>query len=319
MKVSFYVKLFLAFIIFSILILAFVSYLFDNFYSFYDDKQDKQISQNVLKQQEDKFLSYLKKYDEKLLLVHSIIPEFKNQNEIINFIENTLFEDKNILTFKIVSLDSKETLKLYNEKNTKPLRDYNLKNLFSKVYFKEMRTLKYKEVLYHCDEDNSKTINFIIRNKDDFYILKIDLENLIQGLSSDFSKKVLILDPKGIFLNDSNITSFDEEEFLSKKVYINENKYFTFFIKKKDKLKKDFIEEYHKSIIISGFLIAFFIAIIFSVIISRLNRSIEEDNKKLDLNIKEKYLKLSENQEIMDNHIMFIRIDKNGFITKVHS
>ena len=35
-----------------------------------------------------------------------------------------------------------------------------------------MRTLKYKEVLYHCDEDNSKTINFIIRNKDDFYILK---------------------------------------------------------------------------------------------------------------------------------------------------
>ncbi|WP_252981587.1 hypothetical protein [Aliarcobacter butzleri] len=228
MKVSFYIKLFLAFIIFSILILGFVSYLFDNFYNLYDDKQDKQISQNVLKQQEDKFLSYLKKYDEKLLLIQSIIPEFKNQNEIINFIENTLFEDKNILVFKIVSLDSKEILKLYNEKNTKLLRDYNLKNLFSKVYFKEMRTLKYKEVLYHCDEDNSKTINFIIRNKDDFYILKIDLENLIQGLFTDFSKKVLILDPKGIFLNDSNITSFDEEEFLSKKVYINENKYFTF-------------------------------------------------------------------------------------------
>lgn len=317
MKVSFYVKLFLAFIIFSILILGFVSYLFDNFYAIYDDKQDKQISQNVLKQQEDKFLSYLKKYDEKLLLIQSIIPEFKNDNEIINFIENTLFEDKNILAFKIVSLESKEILKLYNEKNTKLPRDYRLNNLFSKSYFKEMRTLKYKEVLFHCDEDNSKTINFIIRNKDDFYILKIDLENLIQDLSSDFSKKVLILDPKGIFLNDSNITSFNEEEYLSKKIYINENKYFTFFIKKKDKLKKDFIEEYHKSIIISGFLIAFFIAIIFSVIISRLNKSIEEDNKKLDLNIKEKYLKLSENQEIMDNHIMFIRIDKNGFITKV--
>ncbi|MFY4763199.1 PAS domain S-box protein [Aliarcobacter butzleri] len=317
MKVSFYIKLFLAFIIFSILVLGFVSYLFDNFYSFYDDKQDKQLSENVLKQQEDKFLSYLKKYDEKLLLIQSIIPEFKNQNEIINFIENTLFEDKNILTFKIVSLDSKEILKLYNEKHTKLPRDYKLKNLFSKVYFKEMRTLKYKDVLYHCDEDNSKTINFIIRNKDDFYILKIDLENLIQDLSTDFSKKVLILNPKGIFLNDSDVTSFDEEEFLSKKVYINENKYFTFFIKKKDKLKEDFIEEYHKSIIISGFLIAFFIAIIFSVIISRLNKSIEEDNKKLDLNIKEKYLKLSENQEIMDNHIMFIRIDKNGFITKV--
>ena len=118
------------FIIFSILILGFVSYLFDNFYTFYDDKQDKHLSENVLKQQEDKFLSYLKKYDEKLLLIQSIIPEFKNQNEIINFIENTLFEDKNILTFKIVSLDSKETLKLYNEKNTKLLRDYNLKNLF---------------------------------------------------------------------------------------------------------------------------------------------------------------------------------------------
>ena len=122
MKVSFYVKLFLAFIIFSILILGFVSYLFDNFYNLYDDKQDKQISQSVLKQQEDKFLSYLKKYDEKLLLIQSIIPEFKNQNEIINFIENTLFEDKNILVFKIVSLDSKEILKLYNEKDRKSTR-----------------------------------------------------------------------------------------------------------------------------------------------------------------------------------------------------
>ena len=37
MKVSFYIKLFLAFIIFSILVLGFVSYLFDNFYTFYDD------------------------------------------------------------------------------------------------------------------------------------------------------------------------------------------------------------------------------------------------------------------------------------------
>ncbi|MCT7908353.1 PAS domain-containing sensor histidine kinase [Arcobacter lacus] len=317
MRVSFYIKLFLAFILFATLILGFISYLFNNFYTIYDNKQDSQISQNILNQQEDKFLSYLKKYNEKLLLIESIIPEFKNQNEITNFIENVVFEDENIIAFKVVALDSKEILKLFNQKNTKSDKDYRLKNLFSKSYFKEMRVLKYKEVLFHCDEDISKTINFIIRNKDDFYILKIDLENILQSLSSDFSKKTLILDLKGTFLNDFKSSSFKEEDYFSKKVYIDNKKYFTFLIKKKSESKKDFIEQYHKSIIISGFFIAFFIALIFSVIISKLNRNIEEDNKKLDLNIKEKYLKLNENQEIMDNHIMFIRIDKNGFITKV--
>lgn len=318
MKVSFYIKLFLAFIIFTILILSFISYSFKNLYRFYNEKQDNQTIQNILKQQEDKFLEYLKKYDDKLLIFQSIIPTFQNQSEIIDFIENVVFKDKNILTFKIVSLDSKEKLKLFNnEENTTIAKNHRLENLFSKNYFKEMKVLKYQEIFYFCDTDDIKTINLSIRNKDNFYILELNLNNLLQDISKNFSKKTLIISPKAIFLDDSRPIDFKEEDYLSKKVYINDKKYFTFLINKKDELKKDFIEEYYKTIVITGFIIAFFIAFIFSIIISRLNRNIEEDNKKLDLNIKEKYLKLSENQEIMDNHIMFIRIDKNGFIVKV--
>ena len=60
-------------------------------------------------------------------------------------------------------------------------------------------------------------------------------------------------------------------------------------------------------------------SLLFSEPIARLNRKIEDENKKLDLSIKQNFLELNENQKIMDNHIMFVRLNKDNLILETSS
>lgn len=69
MRVSFYIKLFLAFIVFAILLLGFSSFAFNNFYKLHNQKKEKENIINILKHQENSFKSYVKSFDEKLFLL----------------------------------------------------------------------------------------------------------------------------------------------------------------------------------------------------------------------------------------------------------
>ncbi len=59
-----------------------------------------------------KFDDYIKNYSDKLLLIEQILSKMNNQNEIKSFVNDSLFKDLNILTFRVVDFDSKEILKL---------------------------------------------------------------------------------------------------------------------------------------------------------------------------------------------------------------
>jgi two-component system, sporulation sensor kinase A len=320
MKISFYIKIFIAFIVFAILLLGFSSFAFNNFYKFHNEKKDTESILNILNHQENIFKTYINNYDEKISLVQKTVSKIDNKYEIIEFIEKTLFIDRNILSFEIVGLDSDEKLKIENiSLGIKVTRDEKLKTIFTKEYFKDIRILKDKDVLhYSSDNKNPSIIEFILRNENDFYILKIDIKEIFNKILNEFNKKTLILDTNNLPLA-SNSISFDQEDYLNKKIFINDKQYFTFLINNQKNITEQYIKSYYKSIIIIGFFIALFLSLLFSEPLARLNNKIEEENKKLDLNIKKNFLELNENQKVIDKHIMFVRLSTDNLIVDASS
>lgn len=318
MRISFYIKIFFAFVIFAILLLGFSSFAFNNFYEFHNEKKEKEHSLNILNHQKDIFNSFIKNYDEKLFLVQNSISKKEKDDEIIEFVTRSLFNDKNILSFVIVGLDSKEKLKIEKKSNETEITQNNrLKSIFTKEYFKDMRILKYNEILhYSSDINNSFIIDFIIRNKNDFYVITIDIKEIFDKINNDFSKKTFMSDIKE---NSNKDLIFDEENYFIEKIYINEKQFFILAIKNEKNVNNDYIKDYYESIIVIGFCIALFLSLLFSEPIARLNRKIEDENKKLDLSIKQNFLELNENQKIMDNHIMFVRLNKDNLILEASS
>jgi len=316
MKVSFYIKLFIAFVIFAILLLGFSSFAFNNFYTFHNEKKQKEQNLNILNHQEDIFKRYLKNYDEKMLLIKYTLLNFEDKEKKIEFIKKVLEEDKNIIEFKIVSLDAKERLKIEKTSDTfiKIYEENQLKKIFTSSYFNEIRILRNKEIL-HYFSDNS-TVEFILRNEENFYFLKIDLQEIFSKIHNGFSKKTFITNSDGKLINIHHQKEFDllEKEFVSKNIYINDKQYYTFLLHDILTNKNDYIKDYYESIIVIGFCIALLLSLLFSKPIAKLNKKVEEENKKLDFDIKQNFLELNENQKVINKYIMFVRLDKNYLI-----
>lgn len=108
-------------------------------------------------------------------------------------------------------------------------------------------------------------------------------------------------------------------EFISKKTYLNENKYFIFIVNIEQEVNNNYFQEYYKSIIIIGLILSVILSLLFSKPIAKLNKKIEDENKNLDLSIKKSFIELNENQKVIDKHIMFIRMSKNNIILEVSS
>lgn len=303
MKVSFYIKLFIAFVIFAILLLGFSSFAFNNFYTFHNEKKHKEQNYNILNHQEDIFKTYLKNYDEKLWLLKNTLSNFKDEEKKIEFLKIFLKEDKNIKLFKIVSLDANEKLKI--EKQNDDINIYKpnqLKRIFTSSYYKDIRVLKNREILHYIS--SSSTIKFILRNEDSFYILKIDLKEIFSKIYNNFSIKTVVFDSSEKLNKDS----------FYKEIFINEKQYYTFVLQDILTNKDNYIKDYYESVIVIGFCMALLLSLLFSEPIAKLNKKVEEENKKLDLDIKQNFLELNENQRVIDKHIMFVRLDKNYMI-----
>lgn len=303
MKVSFYIKLFIAFVIFAILLLGFSSFAFNNFYTFHNEKKHKEQNYNILNHQEDIFKTYLKNYDEKLWLLKNTLSNFKDEEKKIEFLKIFLKEDKNIKLFKIVSLDANEKLKI--EKQNDDINIYKpnqLKRIFTSSYYKDIRVLKNREILHYIS--SSSTIKFILRNEDSFYILKIDLKEIFSKIYNNFSIKTVVFDSSEKLNKD----------FFYKEIFINEKQYYTFVLQDILTNKDNYIKDYYESVIVIGFCMALLLSLLFSEPIAKLNKKVEEENKKLDLDIKQNFLELNENQRVIDKHIMFVRLDKNYMI-----
>lgn len=337
MRVSFYIKLFLAFIVFAILLLGFSSFAFNNFYKLHNQKKEKENIINILKHQENSFKSYVKSFDEKLfLLSQKNFLEIQDKEKALDLFKKILFNNENILEFKVVSLDAQEIIKVTNNSgNIKIIKDEKLQNIYSNAYYKDIRTLKEQEI-WHVNSDLEKPniINFILREKNYFLILKVDFSNFFANIYNNFDKKTLVISDNNsvvngenknfeIYKNELNNIKKDDayltNEFISKKTYLNENKYFIFIVNIEQEVNNNYFQEYYKSIIIIGLILSVILSLLFSKPIAKLNKKIEDENKNLDLSIKKSFIELNENQKVIDKHIMFIRMSKNNVILEVSS
>ena len=323
MRISFYIKLFVAFIIFAILLLSFASFAFNNFYKSHNQKKEINDITNILKYQEDSFRNYVKSFDEKIfLLSQNNFLETKDKEKLLDLLKKVLFSDKNILEFKVVSLNAQELMKISNKENIEITPDEKLQNIYSNSYYKNIRTLKEQQI-WHDNSNLEKPtlVNIILRDKNYFLILKVDFSTFFNERYNIFDKKTFIIANDNILLNseNKNINFSDNEKFVSKKVYLNDYKYFNFILNIEYESNNEYFKEYYKSIIIIGLVLSIFLSLLFSEPISKLNKRIEDENKNLDLSIKKNFIELNENQKVIDKHIMFIRMSKNNIILEVSS
>lgn len=300
------------------MLLSVVTYSYNNIYYLNKKNEEKIKIETLLDFQQDKLKKYLKNYDEKILLIQNILSKYEKEEDIINFIDDNIFQDKNILTFKIIGLNSKEVLKINNNSSENKIVEYDkLRSLFADKYYKNMRTLKIKEILHYCATTPSYTTNFIIRDKNYFYSIKVDLKNILDEIENSYINKITIIDPNGGLINKNNSKNYKESEFFSRKVNVSNEKYFTLIITPLIESKNEFLNDYYKKVLLFIILLTLIVAYISSFVMSKLNKEILEKNKKLDLDIKETNLELYENERIMDNHIMFLQIDNNRAINEI--
>ena len=330
MRVSFYIKLFLAFIVFAILLLGFSSFAFNNFYEFHNQKKDKENIINILNYQENSFKSYVRFFDEKLFLLNQKnFLQIEDKEKSLELFKKILFNNENILEFKVISLDAQEIIKVTKDLgNIKIVPEEKLQNIYSNSHYKNIRTLKEEEI-WHDNSNLEKPtiINFILREKNYFLILKVDFSSFFIDIYKNFDKKTLVISDNNIVVNsdDKNFDSFKKDDisltnqFISKKIYLNENKYFIFITNIEEEVNNNYLQEYYKSIIIIGLGLSIILSLLFSKPIAKLNKIIEDENKDLDLSIKKNFIELNENQKVIDKHIMFIRMSKNNIILEASS
>lgn len=316
MKSSFYIKLFGAFTLFILILLFLINIAFNSFYSMYSNKIEVKKIEYILDTQALKFEDYIKNYSDKLLLIEQILSKMNNQNEIKSFVNDSLFKDLNILTFRVVDFDSKEILKLVNRNKEDNYFSQRLKSIFMEPYFKELQSLNKFDIFSYCEDEENNFLNFAIRGEEKFYIFKVDLKTILDEISSSYDKKILIKDTRGYFL-ENGINELENDEYIYKKVYIKSDKFYTFLINKNIDEKNSFIKDYYRVVVFIVFVLALILSAVFTYIINKENKKIKDENKKLNVDIVENSLVLNENQKIMNEHIMFIQIDKDGIINEV--
>mgnify|MGYP000036966699 CR=1 FL=1 len=335
MRVPFYIKLFIAFVIFAILLLGFTYFAFNNFNNLYTEKKEKDNIENILKYQEDSFKEYVKSFDEKMfLLTLKDFIKIEDKQKQLEVFKKFLFVDETILEFSLVSLDAQEIFKVTNSSgNLKIIDNEKLQNIYSNSYYKNIRTLKEEEIWHDLESETPTIVNFILRQEKHFLVLKVDFTKFFSQMYNRFDKKTLILsNNKTIYSENSDLSIYENfldkirnssfysnDNFTSKKSYLNENKYFVFIINNKTELNKSYFEEYYKSIIIIGLILSILLSLLFSEPIAKINKKIEDENKDLDLNIKKNSIELNENHNVIDKYIMSIRMTKNNTILDVSS
>ena len=255
--------------------------------------------------------------------------QIEDKEKSLELFKKILFNNENILEFKVISLDAQEIIKVTKDLgNIKIVPEEKLQNIYSNSYYKNIRTLKEEEI-WHDNSNLEKPtiINFILREKNYFLILKVDFSSFFIDIYKNFDKKTLVISDNNIVVNsdDKNFDSFKKDDisltnqFISKKIYLNENKYFIFITNIEEEVNNNYLQEYYKSIIIIGLGLSIILSLLFSKPIAKLNKIIEDENKDLDLSIKKNFIELNENQKVIDKHIMFIRMSKNNIILEASS
>lgn len=366
MKTTFYVRLFLTFILFATLLLLFSLFSFDNFFRTNIKDIEIQKVKKTFLIQEQLINSYIQEKNNKLKAIKQsdIFNKYlKTENEkiLLDYFKIIMSSNKDILEMKFLDFKGVELFRVNNnDSSLEVVKKHHLQDLSANSCFKNLRVLKDDKIwnsnisLYKDKGEISfptkDILKFAIKTKKGFIVIISDVKATLKKLENLVDGFVYVVDKNGYFISHKhskfnwskffapNKTLFKEypkyahdilssnefisEDLISKRLYINKEKYVvTFMVFKNKGLENSSLdfENYFNSILIVGLILAIFLAILFSEPIAKLNKKILDRNKDLDLNIKKNNLQLNESLEILDKYVMSIRLDKEGVITDVSS
>lgn len=367
MRVPFYIKIFLAFMLFSFILLLLFTLLFKNFYEMDLTKKEYQIITDSLNTKQKIFDEYIKKINTQIMAIQEsqLFNEFlqtqSNEEDIIDFFKLIMHSSDDIVQMKILSFTGKEIVRVNKTKEgLQKVPSSQLQNKIIQDYCKEVRALQLGE-MWHSNFDVNKergeishpitfVMRFVLKTPKGFLSVVVDVNHILNKMNEVYAHNSFILDNEGnfilhkeaqynwskYFISNQNIDklynkdakhiltldNFATEEFMSKRIFINAYDYMivlTQFDKNAYESYFKTFKEYFLTLLIVGFIIAIILALIFSEPIAKLNKKTEEDNKNLDLTIKKNSEELIESLNIIDKHVMSIRMDKEGIITEISS
>ena len=368
MRVSFYIKLFIAFILFSFILLMLFTFLFKNFYEVDTAKKEMQAVTHSLDMKQKILENYVNDKNKQILAMNesevfnSYVKTKENEKEMVDFFKLIMKSNSDILQMKILSFSGQEIIRVNAKENQQEVVPQEaLQNKIMQDYCKEVKALQVGE-MWHSNFDVNKehgeisrpiyfVMRFVLKTKRGFLSIVVNSNYILEQMQNVYSKNSYILDKEGNFIvhtqsqynwskyflehqniyklysneakNILELNNYITEDLVAKRVYINHQDYIillTQLHKKADYV--DFFqtfEDYFLTLLVAGFIIAIVLSLIFSEPIAKLNKKTEEDNKNLDLTIKKNSEELIESLNIIDKHVMSIRMDKEGIITEVSS
>lgn len=367
MRIPFYIKIFLAFMLFSFILLLSFTVLFKNFYEKDLVKKEHQNITQSLISKENIFNEYVKSIHTQMMAIYDskIFNEFMqnktNEEEVVDFFKLMMQNNDDVIQMKILNFTGKEIVRV--NKTSKGLQKVPYEELQNKImqdYCKEVRTLKISQMWYSNFDVNKEqgeishpitfVMRFVLKTQKGFLSVVVDINHILNKMHKVYAHNSFIIDHEGNFIFHKNakynwskyfmgnqtlyklyqkdakqiLTSnkVTTQEYMSQRIFINSHDYMivlTQFDKNAYENYFKTFKEYFLTLLIIGCIIAIILALVFSEPIAKLKNKTDEENKNLDLTIKKNSEELLESLNIIDKHVMSIRMDKEGIITEVSS
>jgi PAS domain S-box-containing protein len=364
MKVPFYLKIFIAFLLFASILVGFLGYLFQSFYAADFQKKQTFSIQQDLNMKQAYLQKYLRSIDEQLVnleqtkIMQTYMQTQTQKEEVVDLFKLMMSSNDMILQMKYVPLNAKENIKIFYKNNQLMQADKNqLEHLSTQPCFKHIVALQKGEIWHSYFEPlvqkgelvkpNVYVLKVVLRSEYGFLSVVLNAQKLMQSVQQINANHSYIVDQKGYFILHQNPTynwsqylfsnktihnmyeksrqileqsEFMSKDFVSKKVYINEQEYIillTQFDKQAYEEHFETFEEYLLTIFIIGLVGAIFLSMIFSEPLSKIYVKAENINKNLDQSMKKSSEELSESLKVIDRHVMSIRMNKDAMITQV--
>jgi PAS domain S-box-containing protein len=221
MKVPFFIKIFIAFLLFASILLGFSAYIFQSFYA--NDFQKKQFEQieQTLNNKQHYLKQYLNTLNEQLLNIgHTqTLQNYMNrghgQEALIELLKLLMKNNTMILQAKYITLNSKERLKLFYKNNMLvQAQEDELQSIRTHSCFKHIVALQQGEIwnsyfepqLFKGEVLNAKqnVLKVVLRVEHGFLTLVVDANTLMQTMQDMDSKNSYIIDNKGYFIIHQN-------------------------------------------------------------------------------------------------------------------
>ncbi|MFA7084294.1 MAG: PAS domain S-box protein, partial [Arcobacteraceae bacterium] len=221
MKISFYLKIFLAFVLFSLILFIVFTLMFKSVYEKdFRKKETDAISQSFQNKQ-NLFDAYARNIKTQLnaLSQNEVFERYiknkENENEVIELFRFLLISNEDIAQIKFLSLSGNEIIRLnHTQRDIEIVPKIELQNRIIQDYCKNVRALKVGEA-WHSDFEVNKEkgeisrplyfiMRFVLKTPNGFLSIIVNADYILEQIHNIYYKNSFILDQKGNYIVHEN-------------------------------------------------------------------------------------------------------------------